>query len=310
MRKITEKLVVAMVLLLLPYEDGFSQQDPQFTNYMYNTQVLNPAYAGTRESLSIMALYRSQWAGLDGAPETATLTLHSPMKRSNLGWGLAVVNDEIGPAIEQTLSFDLTYRIGFDNLSELAFGFKSTAHLLNVDFTKLSVYDPTDPSFQNNVDNRFSPNFGAGFYWYSDRYYLGLSVPNFLRTKHYNDNTQSSTATRSMQCYFMGGYVLDCNDDIQFKPALLTKFVSGAPLQVDLTANFLFFEKITAGAAYRLSGASSFLAGFQVSDRVFIGYSYDTEATRLANYNSGSHEFFLRFELFAPDATLLSPRFF
>jgi len=310
MRKLIQLLVAAPLLLLLTAERVFSQQDPQFTNYMYNTTVINPSYAGTRDALSVLALYRSQWVGLDGAPETASASIHSPMKNSNMGWGLSVINDEIGPSIEQTLSADFSYRIEFENLSQLSFGFKATANLLNVDYTKLSIYDPSDPLLQNNVDNRFSPNFGAGFYWYSDRYYLGLSVPNFLETKHYDDNTRSSTATKSMHYYFMGGYVFDLSDSIQFKPAFLSKFVSGSPLQFDITANFLFFDKLTAGSAYRINGAVSFLAGFQVSDSIFVGYSYDTEAAKLANYNSGSHEFFLRFEVFKSEAKVFSPRFF
>lgn len=310
MIKLTKTLVVTQLLLLLTADKLFSQQDPQFTNYMYNTTVINPAYAGTRDALSILALYRTQWVGLDGAPITATASVHSPMTNSNLGWGLSVVNDEIGPSIEQTISADFSYRINFANLSKLSFGFKATASLLNVDYTKLTIYDPTDPQLQNNVDNRFSPNFGVGFYWYSDQYYLGLSVPNFLETNHYDDNNRSSTAKESMHYYFMGGYVFNLSDSIKFKPAFLTKIVAGAPLQVDVTANFLFFEKLTLGAAYRINGAVSALTGFQISDAIFVGYSYDTEATKLANYNSGSHEFFLRFELFKSQAKIYSPRFF
>lgn len=310
MRKLIQILVAAPMLLLFTAESVFSQQDPQFTNYMYNTTVINPAYAGTRDALSVLALYRTQWAGLDGAPVTASASVHSPVTNSNLGWGISVINDEIGPAIEQTLSADVSYRLTFANLSVLSFGFKATANLLNVDYKKLSIYDPTDPDLQNNVDNRFSPNFGAGFYWYSDQYYLGLSVPNFLETKHYDDNTRSSSAKESMHYYFMGGYVFDFSDTVKFKPAFLSKFVSGAPLQVDLTANFLFFDKLTAGAAYRINGAVSALVGFQVSDAIFVGYSYDAEASKLANYNSGSHEFFLRFEVFKAEAKVFSPRFF
>lgn len=310
MRKLIQIIVATPMLLLFPVASVFSQQDPQFTNYMYNTTVINPAYAGTRDALSVLALYRAQWVGLDGAPITAAATVHSPVTDSNIGWGVSVINDEIGPAIDQTLSADISYRISFANLSQLSFGFKATANLLNVDYSKLSIYDPTDPDLQNNVDNRFSPNFGAGFYWYSDQYYLGLSVPNFLETKHYDDNTRSSSAKQSMHYYFMGGYVFDFSDTIKFKPAFLTKVVSGAPLQVDLTANFLFFDTLTAGVAYRVNGAVSALAGFQVSDAIFVGYSYDTEATKLANYNSGSHEFFLRFEVFKSEAKVFSPRFF
>lgn len=304
-------LLVAMTFLLLFYtENLFSQQDPQYTNYMYNTTVINPAYAGTRETVSILGLYRAQWVGLDGAPVTSSVSIHSPLNDSNLGLGLSVVNDEIGPSVENTISVDISYRIQLGNLSTLSFGFKGTANILNVDYTKLSIYDPTDPQLQNNVDNRFAPNLGAGFYWYSDQYYLGLSVPNFLETKHYDDNNMSSLAKERMHYYFMGGYVFNLSDSIQFKPAFLTKVVAGTPLQVDITANFLFFEKLTLGSAYRVNGALSALVGFQISDAIFAGYSYDTEASKLANYNSGSHEMFLRFEIFKSKTKINSPRFF
>lgn len=310
MKKFITTLVAMQFLLLFYTENLFSQQDPQYTNYMYNTTVINPAYAGTREAISILGLYRAQWVGLEGAPVTSSVSIHSPLKESNLGLGLSVVNDEIGPSIENTISTDISYRILFDNLSTLSFGFKATANILNVDYTKLSIYDPTDPQLQNNVDNRFTPNFGAGFYWYSDQYYLGLSVPNFLETKHYDDNDMSSLAKERMHYYFMGGYVFNLSDSIQFKPAFLTKFVSGSPLQVDVTANFLFFEKLTLGTAYRINGAVSALVGFQVSGSIFAGYSYDSEASNLANYNSGSHEVFLRFEIFKSKTKINSPRFF
>lgn len=310
MRKLNQILVATLMLLILAAERVFSQQDPQFTNYMYNTTVINPAYAGTRDALSVLALYRSQWVGLEGAPQTANFSIHSPINNSNLGWGLSLVNDEIGPSTEQTLAADFSYRITFDNLSNLSFGIKATANLFNVDYTKLSIYDPSDPMLQNNVDNRFQPNIGAGFYWYSDQYYLGFSIPNFLETKYYDDNTRSSSALESMHYYMMGGYVFDLNESVKFKPAFLSKFVSGAPLQFDVTANFLLFDKLTVGSAYRINGAVSFLAGFQVSDSIFVGYSYDTEAVKLANYNSGSHEFFLRFEVFKSEAKVFSPRFF
>lgn len=310
MRKSATTLLALLFVLLLRTEKMFSQQDPQYTNYMYNTIVINPAYAGTRDVLSGVFLYRAQWVGLDGAPTTAVVSVHSPVEDSNIGWGISIINDEIGPATEQNLSADFAYRIPFSNSSTLSFGIKATANLLNVDYTKLSIYDPSDPLLQNNVDNRFTPNVGAGFYWYSDNYYLGASIPNFLETKYYDDNSRSSAASSKMDYYFMGGYVFDLSESIQFKPAFLAKLVNGAPLQVDATANFLFFEKFTLGSAYRINGAISALAGFQLSKSIFLGYSYDTEASNLANYNSGSHEIFMRFELVKSSSKIYSPRFF
>lgn len=310
MNYLTQLIKVTPILLLFLTDTVCAQQDPQYTNYMYNTMNVNPAYAGTKEVLSILGMYRAQWVGLDGAPVTSTFSLHSPIGFSNVGLGLSFVNDKIGPSDENTISVDFSYRLNFDNLSTLALGIKTTANLLNVDYTKLSIYDPTDPQFQNNVDNRFSPNFGAGAYWYSDKHYVGFSIPNFLETKHYDDNDRNSLAKEKMHYYFIAGYVFDLTSEIKMKPAFLSKMVAGAPLQIDMTANFLFFEKLTVGAAYRLNASVSGLVAFQLSDKLLVGYSYDAETTKLAHYNSGSHEIFLRFEVFREAEKIYSPRFF
>ena len=225
MNYLNQLIKVTLILLLFLTDIVCAQQDPQYTNYMYNTMNVNPAYAGTKEVLSVLGMYRAQWVGLDGAPVTSTFSLHSPIGLSNVGLGLSFVNDKIGPSDENTISVDFSYRLNFDNLSTLALGIKATANLLNVDYTKLSIYDPTDPQFQNNVDNRFSPNFGSGAYWYSDKHYVGFSIPNFLETKHYDDNDRNSLARKKMHYYLMAGYVFDLTSEIKMKPAFLSKMV-------------------------------------------------------------------------------------
>jgi type IX secretion system PorP/SprF family membrane protein len=307
----------AKLLLLLLFLTGFemySQQDSQFTQYMYNTINVNPAYAGSRGVMSIFGLYRNQWVGLDGAPVTSTASLNTPISNSNIGLGLSFISDKIGPSDETSISADVSYSIPTSERFKLSFGLKGTANLLNIDFTKLNIYDPGDPRFQNNVDNKFSPNIGAGIYFHSDKTYLGLSVPNFLETKHFdessNSNSASFVAKERMHYYFIGGHVFDLSPSIQFKPAFLAKAVQGAPLQVDVSANFLINEKFTIGAAYRWSAAMSAMVGFQANQNWFFGYAYDMETTKLADYNSGSHEIFLRYELFNNYDRLFSPRFF
>ena len=298
-----------LIILLLVSISGFSQQDPQYTQYMYNTININPAYAGSRGVLSIFGLHRTQWVGLDGAPVTNTASIHTPIGESNVGLGVSVVSDKIGPARENMFSVDFSYTVPVNETYNLAFGIKGTANLLDVDYTRLNRYDLTDPQFQNNIDNRFSPNVGAGLYLHSDKLYVGLSVPHILETSHFDDNA-SSVANERMHGYLIGGYVFDLSSDIKFKPAFLTKVVEGAPLQLDVTGNFLINEKFVLGAAWRWSAAVSALAGFQVNDRLFIGYAYDAETTKLANYNSGSHEIFLRYEFVQKAKRIISPRFF
>ena len=289
----------------------YSQQDSQFTQYMYNTVNINPAYAGSRGVLSVFGLHRNQWVGLDGAPVTNTFSINTPISNSRIGLGLSVINDRIGPSDENTISVDVSYAVPTSENFKLAFGVKGTANLLNVDFNKLSQYDPGDALAQQNIDNKFSPNIGAGVYFYSDKTYIGFSVPNFLETEHFNkENTIASVASERMHYHLIGGHVFDLSNEIKFKPAILGKLVKGAPLQVDISANFLINEKVTLGAAYRWSAALSGLIGFQVTDSWMIGYAYDMETTRLAKYNSGSHEIFLRYELFKNYDKVVSPRFF
>lgn len=289
----------------------YAQQDAQFTQYMYNTINVNPAYAGSRGVMSAFVLHRTQWVGLDGAPVTNTASIHTPIEGSNLGVGLSIVNDRIGISDENNIAADVSYTIETSEDYKLSFGLKFTANLLSVDFNRLTLRKPGDYAIsqQYNINNKFSPNIGAGVYYYSDKSYIGISAPQFLETKQYNDNS-TSVATERMHFYLIAGRVFDINDELKFKPTALTKLVTGAPVLVDLSANFLFNEKFTVGVAYRWSAAMSAMIGFQITDSFNVGYAYDLETTKLANYNSGSHEIFLRYELFSNYDKIISPRFF
>jgi len=310
MRKITLIYTIFMAIISV-----HSQQESQFTQYMYNTISVNSAYAGSRDIMSVFGMYRTQWVGIDGAPDTGVFSVDAPITE-RIGVGLSFANDRISIASESDLSADFSYRIPIvlgENNYYLAFGLKATAHILNVDYGKLRLRytDPIlDPN--NNINSRFSPNVGAGFYFYSQKLYAGLSVPNILETKIY-DNDVQSTAKERMHGYLIAGYVVEgIHEDIKFKPAILTKVVQGAPIQMDITANFMFQEKFIVGLAYRWTSALSTLAGFQVNNNWFIGYAYDAETTKLTKYNSGTHEIFLRYD-FTPlgnNKRIVSPRFF
>lgn len=284
-----------------------AQQDAQYTQYMYNTINVNPAYAGSRGVMSVFGLHRTQWVGLDGAPVTNALSLNTPINDSNLGIGISFVNDRIGPTVENVISADVSYTIQTSENYKLSFGAKATGNFFNLDVSKLNPAEQGDPQFQNL--NKFSPNIGAGVYLHSDKTYIGISVPNFIETKRYNDN-DVAIFKEKINYYLIAGHVFDLSSDIKFKPALITKLVQGAPLQVDLSANIMFYEKFVLGAAYRWDAAVSAMAGFQINDGLFIGYGYDMETTKLRHYNSGSHEIFLRYELFNNFNKIISPRFF
>ena len=286
---------------------NYAQQDAQFTQYMYNTITINPAYAGSRGALSIFALHRTQWVGLDGAPVTNTFSMNTPLNESNLGLGISIVNDKIGPTQENTISADVSYSIHTSETFKLSFGMKATANLFSLDVNKLNPVD-NDPSL-HDFNNKFTPNIGAGIYLHSDKAYVGFSVPNFIETNRYNDN-EVAIFKEKINYYLIGGYVFTISNDIQFKPAGLLKLVQGAPIQADISANFMFIEKLTVGIAYRWSAAMSGMVGFQISEGLHIGYGYDLETTHLDKYNSGSHEVFLRYDLFKNNTRMTTPRFF
>lgn len=300
------KLII-FALLLVSFT-SIAQQDAQYTQYMYNTININPAYAGSRGVMSIFGLYRTQWVGLDGAPETSAFSINSPIENSKIGVGLSFVNDRIGPTTENTISADISYTIKTSEIYKLSFGVKGTANLFNLDITKLNPIDAGDPSLVD-IGTSFTPNIGAGIYLHSDKSYIGFSVPNFLQNSRYDDNSFAVYKER-LNAYLIGGYVFDLASNLKFKPAFLAKAVNGAPLQVDVSGNVLFNEKFSLGLAWRWSAAVSAMAGFQINDGLYLGYGYDLETTKLRRYNSGSHEIFLRFELFKRTNRVVSPRFF
>ncbi len=314
----SKKYFIPLVLLFAIVELAHGQQDAQYTQYMFNTLSVNPAYAGSRGQLSIAGLYRSQWVGLEGSPTTQTLNVHSPIRNSRLGYGLSIVNDEIGDGVVQETYLDavVSYTIEVARDAKLSFGLKAGGNLLNLDFNSLRNFD-SEATDGDNIDNKFSPNFGLGAYYHTNVFYLGLSAPNVLETQHFDSSNSDSNSTNFLSkerinFYLITGYVFDVNPVLKFKPALLTKVVSGAPLQVDLSANFMFNEKFTFGAAYRWDAAVSALAGFQLTDQFMVGLAYDRETTDLGGtqFNDGSFEVFLRFELVKSYRRLVSPRFF
>lgn len=298
-------LLLASVCFMVP--EVQAQQDSQYTQYMYNTVSFNPAYAGSRGSLSMLGLYRNQWVGLDGAPETLNFSAHSPIGVQGVGLGLGFTSDKIGPSSESTITADFSYNINVGEETKLSFGIKGGLSLMDLDPNKLLIYDPNDYDLAQK--NYSAPVIGGGLYLYADRWYVGLSTPNFLQTEHYDD-VQVSTATEKTHIYLIGGYVFSLNPALKLKPAVLLKGVAGAPLAVDISANALLYDQITFGLAYRLDAAVSAMAGFQVNDHIMIGYAYDYETTELSRYNSGSHEIFLRFELGTKLRAKVNPRFF
>ncbi len=314
MKKNSIKFLSA-ILIALSFFNLNAQQDAQYTQYMYNTLSVNPAYAGSRDVFSFVGLYRTQWVGLDGAPDTFTASMHSPINEK-IGIGLNITNDRVFITSETYVDIDFSYTINTSEESKLAFGLKAGGHFLDIDTNKAirGPYQNGDLSAIINVDNKFSPQFGIGAYYYTDKFYLGLSAPNILETEHFDRNSpdqgRSATAKERINLYLIAGRVFEINRDWDFKPAFLFKAVSGSPLQADLSANFLYKDKLSVGLGYRWSAALSAMVGMQISDELMIGLAYDRETTELQKYNDGSYEVFLRYELFKRNNRMISPRFF
>lgn len=297
-------------ILLFVGVAAIAQQDAQYTQYMYNTVSINPAYAGSRGQMSIAALHRSQWVGLDGAPTTQTINIHSPVGYRGLGMGFSIVNDQIGPTSETNFDMDFSYTIQMAKESRLSFGLKGSLNLLDIRFSELNQFT-SDQTLQQDIDNRLSPNVGAGIYYHTNKFYAGLSVPRFLETSHFEESSLS-TAKEQMNFYLITGYVWELNSFLKFKPTVLSKITQGAPLQVDVSANFMLNDKFILGAAYRWDAAVSGMVGFNISDGFLLGIAYDRETTALgsAAFNDGSFEVILRYDFISTKDNMKSPRFF
>lgn len=307
--KITIYKISFAFLMLFISIAGSAQQDPGYTQYMYNPLTVNSAYAGSTGTLEAVLIHRSQWVGIDGAPSTQSFTVHTPLGNDKIGLGFSAVNDNLGPSNELYLDANFSYTLMLSYTTRLALGVKAGARMLNVDWSKGRYYDGTDVLLNSNIDNKLTPSIGAGAYLYGEEWYVGASVPSFIRSDYYDD-VQQSVELERLHYYLMAGYVFDFSDALKFKPAMLVRGVNGAPLSLDVSANFLIQEKFMIGAGYRWEDSVSVLAGFQLSKNFFVGYSYDYTTTDLNKYNDGSHEILLRFQLSPKSNQIKSPRFF
>ena len=308
MKKITIFLVLGLLLL---FNDITAQQDPQYTQYMYNMNVVNPAYAGSRGTLSLGLLGRTQWTNVSGGPKTVTFSGDAPIGRK-VGIGLSVISDVIGPVQEQNLYVDVSYTINTSDEGRLAFGLKGGVTLQDIDLLSITLpQDPNDPLFQDNV-NEVYPNFGAGIYYYTDKFYVGLSVPNILKSTHFERSGGIITeASEEMHAFLTAGYVFGLSPTLKFKPSLMFKGVIGAPVSIDINANFLLYNRLELGASYRIDDSLSALINFAVTPDFRIGFAYDYTISEFSNINpGGTYEAILLYDIDFSKKNLKSPRFF
>jgi type IX secretion system PorP/SprF family membrane protein len=304
------KAIIKIIVVFFTVSTMYGQQDAQYTQYMYNMNILNPAYAGSQNTLSIGLLGRSQWVGIDGAPKTFTASINAPIKR-NVGLGFSIIADEIGPVKEQNVYADFSYTIQTSENSNLALGLKGGFTFLDAKLSQLDLGDNLpDDLFTNNDLNRTTPNFGVGAYYYTDRFYLGVSMPNMLKTLHFKkEGGVVSRAVEDVHYFVTSGVVFNASDHLKLKPSVMFKAVKGAPLSVDLSGNALINDRFELGLSWRLDDSVSGTFNILISPSTRIGYAYDYTLSNIGDYNSGSHEVFLLFNISNSRAGL-SPRFF
>ncbi len=311
LQKSTGRLPVILLLLISVFGlKSWSQQDPMFTQYMFNTLSINPAYAGSADRLSAVALHRSQWVNFKGAPTTQTLTIHSPLKNENISVGGSVVNDAHGPVKQTGFYLDASYRI-FMGSKRLAFGLKAGANLFSANLVDLNPYYEDDNTFNANISSKMLPNFGFGVMYYSKTFYAGASIPKLLQNKLIDGELPDFMNNKEKQHMFLiAGAVFDISYYTKFKPTILIKAVNGAPIGAEVTAQFLFYEKLWAGVMYRWDDAAGVLLQYEINNRFKLGYAYDYTLSDIRKYSDGSHEVMLGFDLIRGFPGDVSPRYF
>jgi type IX secretion system PorP/SprF family membrane protein len=303
------KIFLATLLVLIAYIDVIAQQNPHYTQYMYNMNVINPAYAGSKESISFGALYRKQWVNIEDAPTSFTFSGHAPTG-NNVGLGLSFISDKIGPVTEQNVYGDFSYTLKLNDTHRLALGLKAgvSFHKVGLRDIQSSLPDPSEGIFGEDI-NDASLNLGAGAFYYTDKYYVAFSIPNMMQSAHldYNGREYGSDVSH----YFLtAGYVFDINYELKFKPSLMLKSAFNVSPSLDVNANFLYMEKIEVGASYRLEDSFGAMVNFAITPELRIGYAYDHIISDLKVTSRSSHEFIILYDLFTPKEVSRSPRFF
>ena len=308
-----KKIYIISILLgiLVVFQEVNAQQDPQYTQYMYNLNVINPAYAGSKESLSITALYRSQWVGIADNPETFTFSAHSPIGEK-VGLGISAIKDQLGPVSESNIYADFSYTIDLGSALQLAFGIKGGVTLHEVGLSALELQDPNDPFFSEDVQRTY-PNIGAGAFLYGENFYVSLSVPNFIESVHLDETIDGEAikfGDETSHLFTTAGYIFQLGENIKLKPSAMVKIAFDSPISWDTNLNALFYEKFELGASYRFDDSYSALVGFQINPNLRIGYAYDHVISDIKAIDGSSHELILTWDVYLKKRALRSPRYF
>lgn len=307
MKKVTLATLIMMGALI-----SKGQQDPMYTQYMFNLQTINPAYAGTWQSIGVMALSRLQWVDFKGHPSTQTFSFQTPLRSENVGLGLNVIADKVGLEKRLSVNIDYSYKVLLSENTALRFGIKGGFTNYSNNLSAYEQYPDytSDPVFQDNIQTKFMPNFGFGLFLSSQRYYLSLSLPKIIENTYQSNSANFTTKSEMRQLYFAGGFMFTLSENIQFKPTFMTKTVEGTPFQYDLSANFLLAEKFWIGGMYRSGDSYGAIAQWIFNKNLRFGYAYDFTTTDLQSFHNGIHEVMVSFEFTYSKRRYVSPRYF
>ena len=303
-----KKIILAFILFC--NLAAFAQQDPLFTQYMFNKLLVNPAYAGSRENFTIDMLNRTQWVNIDGAPETFTISAHTAMRNKNVGLGAYMFRDVLGPTNNTGIMGTYAYRL-YLGRSSLAFGLQFGLKYFDFNWSEIRTKDP-DYLFDPQDIRRVTPDANFGVYWQSNRAFFGVSSKQLLGNAYgYSiKDGKSSFSTLTRHFYMMGGIALPLDEKIIFRPSVMAKYTPNAPMQLDFNASALFSNFFWVGVSFRTGNAITFLTEFKISERMKLGYSYDLYINELQPVNYGSHEIRVAFEFPLYESRMRTPRYF
>lgn len=303
--------VILIITVMFCVLESFAQQDPMYTQYMENLLTLNPAYAGSKDLLSMMVVSRNQWVSMPGAPRTRTFAMHSPVYGAKMGLGFSFLSDQVGPVKQTGVYADYSYTLSFSNRKSLSLGLKGGVNFFEGNISELTTNDPNDPVFASDINRKFLPNFGVGAFYFTPKYYFGLSIPKLIEnTINENGVSTQNVSREQMHVFLMAGYVFEVNRIVKFKPSVLTKYVKNSPVSFDITGTFLFYDRLWLGGMYRVDDSFGGLLQIQATNQLKIGYSYDLPINKLGAYNNGTHEIMVTFDFDFGTGRVRSPRYF
>jgi type IX secretion system PorP/SprF family membrane protein len=301
--------LTAVAFFMVQY--GHAQQQPMFTQYMFNGLVINPAYSGSQGAMTLTTSFRKQWTGIPGSPQTTVLSGHTPIKLTRSSAGGVIMHDKVGVTNQYMVYGTYAYHIPVSANAKLSVGGQAGATIYQTNLSDLNIVtndNQPDEAFAQN-ESKVLPNLGIGVYYYSKRTYVGLSLPTLVNSKM--NNADAVMKARLDRHYFLSaGHVFELNPNLKLKPSVLLKWMEHGPFQYDINANLLIHEVVWVGCSYRMKDSVDGLLQWLINDEFSLGYSYGYPVNGLGSLQSGTHEFVLNYRINKSKNIVVSPRYF